>query len=88
MVGNAPAVSAQRQELVVVATLSTDDIRTAVDHRRRQDAAYRHSLDIAVARRDESEIERLVKRAVKDIFGILVDLTFDVVREIGSWLSR
>jgi hypothetical protein len=67
--------------------ISDDDIMYAVESRRQQDAGYRRQLDYAVERRDDSAIERLIEDAVMRILGIVVRLTFDIVREVWRWLT-
>ncbi|WP_322760504.1 hypothetical protein [Frankia sp. Cr2] len=67
-------------------TLSDDDIIHAVKQRRKQNTEYRIQLDVAVQRKDEHEISRLIQKAVKKVLGIIVDVTFDIVREVWDWL--
>lgn len=65
-----------------MASVGTDDIVYAVERRSRQDAAFRHQLDRAVRTRDEDEIERLIRKAVKKILNVVIDVTFDIIRVI------
>ncbi|WP_157245117.1 hypothetical protein [Nonomuraea typhae] len=60
-------------------TISDEDILYAVSQRSRQDAEYRRQLDRAIKRKDEDDIARLVRKAVKKILGIIVDVTFDII---------
>ncbi|MFI6289956.1 hypothetical protein ACIBEJ_00135 [Nonomuraea sp. NPDC050790] len=69
-----------------MATISDDDILYAVNQRSRQDSEYRRQLDKAIKRKDEDDIARLVRKAVKKILGIIVDVTFDIIERIlGRW---
>ncbi|MFI6502778.1 hypothetical protein [Nonomuraea typhae] len=60
-------------------TISDEDILYAVSQRSRQDSEYRRQLDRAIKRKDEDDIARLVRKAVKKILGIIVDVTFDII---------
>ncbi len=68
-----------------MAVLSNDDIAYAVQKRARQDAEYDDRLRRAVRRRDEDEIGKLIRKAVKKILGVVVDVTFDIIRLIMKW---
>ncbi|GLW07826.1 hypothetical protein Misp01_29560 [Microtetraspora sp. NBRC 13810] len=62
--------------------LTSDEIIRAVEQRSREDADYRRELAHALRRRDELELERLIKNAVLKMLGIPVEVTFEVIREI------
>jgi hypothetical protein len=66
-------------------TMSNDDILYAVERRRKANADYRHDLDRAIRRRDEDEIERLIRKAVKKILNVIVDVGFDIIKIVLGW---
>ena len=56
-----------------------EDILRAVTRRCEQDTVFCRQLDLAIVRRDEDEVGRLIQQAAGRVFGVFVDVAFGVI---------